>query len=587
MKRPSDNDERRHGDGVATLNPEQTVAADHLEGPMLVLAGPGTGKTATLAERYVRLLKKGVQPGSILCITFTRKAAAQLRSRISAATGLRDGAIIAGTFHSIVRALASKAPDAFPGLAGKKVLEDGDARAIFHSLCKDKPIDPEQAAEAVSAWKDRLMTPQAAVKEAAIAKDGEIARAAAAVYVEYQKELVRSGSIDFGDMLLEAVAALKADPELARAVSLQFRQLMIDEYQDLNPAQHALVERLLSAHSNLWAVGDDDQSLYSWRGADGSGMLDFAKRRPGAKTQILSRNYRSSPIILKAANALIARNDRRLGKTLVPTRGGTDPIRIHAARTGEAEAEWIAKRVEELLAGGTPPSEIAILSRVAHLLGAVERALAKRGIPTILAGAPSFWEQHAVKQALSLVQALASGVKFPVQLDPPQRWMIDRLQGRQRSKAFLQTVRLVCNELSENPPKRGTDEQKAAWRYAIGQLLAEVEASPDPAAISAAMTATRRNPTEGVQACTIHSAKGLEWDAVFVLGWEKGVMPHLRGEDLEEERRLAYVAVTRARKLLHLTRAEERLRKDLPPSPFLAELSQGLPPGAIVSGGKP
>lgn len=568
-----------------SLNTGQNEAADHKEGPMLVLAGPGTGKTKTLAERYVRLMADGIAPGSILCVTFTRKAAQQLKDRISAATGLPPERVTAGTFHSVVKAVAGRIPEAFPEISGKRLLEESEASAIFRRLCQTHPMDEDDAAERVSGYKDRLMDPKAAAAEAAQSPgaEGEILRRAAAVYADYQKALAGSDLIDFGDLIMGGVLAMREDDELADAISSQFRHLMIDEYQDLNPAQHALIDLFLSAHDNLWAVGDDDQSLYSWRHADVAGMLDFAKLHPGTKTVRLTENYRSRPAVLKAANALVSKNHRRTAKALVPTRTGGSPIRVHEARTADAEAEWIARRIASSLAEGQDPREIAVLARVGHLLGGVERALTRHKIPVKIVGAPPFWELPAVRQALSLVQALASGVRFPLSLDVAPRWTVDKLLGRQRTKAFLQTVRLVCNELHENPPKRYPEEKRAAWRHAIGQLLAEAEAHPEAQEMCAliAQNARSGDGKDAVTACTIHGAKGLEWREVYVVGWEKGVMPHARCEDLEEERRLAYVAVTRAKDRLALTFSAERLRKDTTPSPFLDELLSGLQPSEI------
>lgn len=570
---------------VDQLNAEQLQAASHGDGPMLVLAGPGSGKTTALAARFQYLVQHGVTPESILCITFTRKAAQQLRERIVSATGLPSSRINAGTFHAVARGAIVQMPHLFPALSGRRLIDEAEATTIIRRLLRGHVLDENEAPALIAGFKDRLITAEMLRRHLHEARmpATEYDMAVVELYAAYQRHLEQNRLVDFGDLISGVVHALRADRAAAHAFGSRFRYVMVDEYQDINVAQHALINLLLGQHRNLWVVGDDDQALYGWRHADVRFILEFARNYPDAKIQTLSRNYRSQPVILAAASAIIARNAGRYRKSLVATRTDARPIHLHVSRSADAEAEWIARKIAELRAGGHRPKDMAVLARVSDHLAAFERACFRHGIPAFVVGATPFWERVEVRQALAVLQTLTNTVIDPT-LDHAPRWMLERIAGMRRSRGFVPTGALICSFLADNPPKAARAERKAAWKHAMAQLHVEIEQAQSAEGLKARLAAGTRiaEGADAVQICTIHASKGLEWPIVFLAGLEAGVLPHARAEDYEEERRLAFVAITRAADQLYLTMARERGRRDTAPSPFQAEMLSGLPANAVI-----
>jgi len=571
-------------DPIAHLNPEQKAAATHLDGPCLVLAGPGTGKTATLVARVAWMIGPSQIPAhQILALTFARKAAAEIRERIAHQAKVPDPRRLnVGTFHATALLLLRLAPQAFPGLADRTLLEETEAAKIARQACQDLPCDDQEAPERISGFKDRLLSPQEARADVRRRGGPDLAaeEAFARGYALYQQELDRRQAIDFGDLLMGVVLRLR-DPAaqgLLDELREGWRYLLIDEYQDLNPAQHALAGLLAGPRDNLWAVGDDDQAIYGWRHADPNAILDFQRRHRNARVLRLVRNYRSTPQVLAAADALIRHNAKRFQKTLQATRPAGAPVEILVTPTPEHEGRLVAERIAGLLGQGLRPRDIAVLARTAAFLAPVERALARRRIPVRTAGG-GFWIQREVRHAIAAILARC-GLPLPEGLEPAPTWILRRIEERQRGRDFQTVAQLALSLLEESPPKRLNEERKAAWRFHMQQLGEEIREASTPDSVLERMRAGRPRGGEtedAVALSTIHAAKGLEWPTVFLVACEEGALPHARTDDLPEERRLAYVAITRARDRLVLTRAEERLRKPQKPSRFLAEATAGIP----------
>ncbi len=562
------------------LNPQQKEAASHLDGPMLVLAGPGTGKTKTLAARFAYMLERGVPIESILALTFARKASQDMRARMAEAANLRNpSSINAGTFHSMASVISKIIPEAFPRLHERKLMDDTDTTRLAREIAMELPCDEQDAAERISGYKDRLLDPTAAMDLAKRSgKADEIAYAR--TYERYEAKMLALKAYDFGDLVMGVVEGITQHPELSMTLSQRWPYLLIDEYQDLNPAQHALARLLLGKNDNLWAVGDDDQAIYAWRNADLRQILEFSRFHGGAKLVRLVQNYRSTPEVLEIANTLIRHNTKRYEKDLIPTRSSGPMPHIFAASTPDMEAKWVQEQISALLQQGIKPQDIAILSRGNAHLAPIERALSKARLPKRSYGT-GFWGQKEVRQVLAAILNRIQEPLFPG-LDPAPSWMLKRIEDRQRGRDFLNVSTTACTLFEDQVPKRLNEERKAAWRFNMVQLLTEIQDAGSIEQIKARFREgrTQNSQEEGINLMTIHASKGLEWPAVFVIGWEEGALPHSLNANLDEERRLAYVAITRAKKFLYLSRSQERLRKAQKPSRFLLEL-QGQKTGLL------
>ena len=628
------------------LNPKQREAALATEGPVLVLAGAGTGKTRVVTYRIAHLIETCVPGDAVLAVTFTNKAADEMRERVAALL-LRSGKPFADpwiyTFHAFcARLLRREAPRL--GLPRDFAIYDDDdqtaavKRALEQLGVSDSSERPRALLERISSAKNHGETPEAASEAAG----DDRARAFARIYAAYEGVLRRAGALDFDDLLLRAVQVLAESSEARAAWSARFRYILVDEYQDTNRAQFDLLRLLLNSDRNLCVVGDEDQSIYRWRGADVGNILRFAENFPGAQVIRLEQNYRSTQNILDAAAGVVQKNQRRLGKTLEATRGVGNLLAFYEARDAKAEAEFVAERIGVLLAEDST-AHVAVLYRTNAQSRAFEEALLWRAIRYRMLGGFSFYQRAEVKDVLAYARLAIrpdDDVALLRVLNTPPRGIgkvtLDALRGLahergislwaasaelvenatgQRSAVPLRGFRVLIDQLRVDvalPPaeflSRVIDRsgyldmlsqrdsvEDSARADNVRELLAAVAEGADRGETltdfleRAALVSDADNfdSRSAVTLLTLHSAKGLEFEHVFLTGLEEGVFPHSRSanhpDDIEEERRLCYVGMTRARDTLTLTRAvyrriygNDRLEGSLP-SRFLAEI-----PGELI-----
>jgi DNA helicase II / ATP-dependent DNA helicase PcrA len=622
---------------LAGLNEQQRAAVAAVEGPVLILAGAGSGKTRVITHRVAHLvLDRGVDSGRILAVTFTNKAAAGMRSRAEALVADRPLHAWMSTFHSFcVRLLRREAAAA--GLPPGFLIydEDDQLAAVREALraldLSEKLHPPRRLLGRISARKNAARTDE----------DGsDLTRR---VMEGYREVLRSAGAVDFDDLLLMAVALLERNEPVRRAWQERFPFLLVDEYQDTNRAQYDLVRLLAGPGGNLTVVGDEDQSIYSWRGADISNILDFEHDFPGARVFRLEDNYRSSQRILDAAGALVSRNVRRKGKTLRAVKGTGDPVRVHEAMDEYQEAAWVTERIAARRSVG----RVAVLFRMNAQSRLFEEGLLRLRLPYLVVGGVGFYERKEVKDVLAylrLVHNPRDAVAFRRVVNVPPRGIgaktveeVDRAAvGRGESpweaavrlvdeaalparalvplRQFKETVETLREDASsEGGLARGLrglmervlelsgygaalareDSLESQDRLEnLAELLAAAvdyearEEAPSLAGFldrAALVSETDRLRDDvPVLLMTLHAAKGLEFESVFLVGLEEGLLPHSRslsGEDaLEEERRLCYVGMTRAMERLHLSWARSRQvfgqRRVAQPSRFLAELPE-------------
>jgi DNA helicase-2/ATP-dependent DNA helicase PcrA len=641
------------------LNPKQREAALATEGPVLVLAGAGTGKTRAVTYRIAHLIETGVPGDAILAVTFTNKAADEMRDRVATLL-LRSGKPFADpwiyTFHAFcARLLRREAPRL--GLPRDFAIYDDDdqtaavKRALEQLGVSDSSERPRALLERISSAKNHGETPDAAAEAAG----DDRARAFARIYAAYEGVLRRAGALDFDDLLLRAVQVLADFPEARASWSSRFRYVMVDEYQDTNRAQFDLLRLLLNSDRNLCVVGDEDQSIYRWRGADVGNILRFAENFPGAQVIRLEQNYRSTQNILDAAAGVVGKNQKRLGKTLEATRGEGKLLSFFEARDAKAEAEFVSERIAALLAEDSS-AHVAVLYRTNAQSRAFEEALLWRAIRYRMLGGFSFYQRTEVKDVLAYARLAIrpdDDVALLRVLNTPPRGIgkvtLDALRGLAHERnisLWAASVELAENATAQRSavPLRGFRElieqlrqdivalapadfltrvidrsgyldmlsqrdsvEDSARADNVRELLAAVAEGADRGETltdfleRAALVSDADNfdSRATVTLLTLHSAKGLEFEHVFLTGLEEGVFPHSRSanhpDDIEEERRLCYVGMTRARDTLTLTRAiyrriygNERLEGSLP-SRFLAEIPGELieaAPGSLADAGE-
>ncbi|CAN5145018.1 UvrD-helicase domain-containing protein [soil metagenome] len=624
------------------LNPEQREAVETTDGPLLVLAGAGTGKTRVLTTRLAHILATGrAWPGQILCVTFTNKAAREMKDRIGALIGgMVEGMTWLGTFHAIgVKILRSHAELA--GLkSGFSILDTDDQIRLLKQLLELGDIDEKrwparQLAGLIDNWKNRGLTPDRVPAGEAHAfgngKGGEL-------YRDYQARLKVLNAVDFGDLLLEVLRIFQERPDVLKEYQCRFKYMMVDEYQDTNVAQYLWLRLLAQGHHNVCCVGDDDQSIYGWRGAEVDNILRFEKDFPGAKVIRLERNYRSTPHILGAASGLIAKNESRLGKTLHTDSTEGEQIILRSHWDGDEEARTIGDDIENLQRKGESLNDMAILVRASFQMRSFEDRFITLGVPYRVVGGPRFYERQEVRDALAYLKITASpdnDLAFERIVNVPKRGIGDTSIKRMHEFARRQGISLyraaeALSATDELPAKTRTAlrqllESFSRWRQAIAGLphteLAEIildesgytamwqnDKSPEAQGrlenlkelvrsmgefetlagflehIALVMDATGDASEDKVNIMTLHSAKGLEFGTVFLPGWEEGLFPHQRSLDekgragLEEERRLAYVGITRAKRRAYISFAQNRRVHNLwqsgLPSRFIDELPE-------------
>lgn len=622
------------------LNSPQYEAVHAVDGPVLVLAGAGTGKTRVLTTRLTHILCSGyARPHQVLAVTFTNKAASEMRSRVAKQLGTSIEGLWMGTFHAIGVRMLRRHAELANLQPNFTILDMDDQLRLIKQLAKAENLDeklypPRNLLSAISRYKDRALTPEAALR----AHPGEVA---ANIYVQYQERLQILNAVDFGDLLLHNINILKKFPEILAEYHAQFRYIMVDEYQDTNIAQYLWLRLLSQASQNLCCVGDDDQSIYGWRGAEVGNILRFEKDFPGAKIIRLEQNYRSTGNIIRAASGVISHNQTRLGKTLWTQDQLGEPVLVRATWDSDNEALFISDYIEAEHRHGRSLNHIAILVRAGFQTRDFEERFLKTGIPYRVIGGLRFYERQEIRDALAYIRLLVQphdGLAFERIVNLPKRGIgnttvqtchnIAREHNVSLPKAaeiFAQTSSrgATCTTLNqffhdferwrvllEHEPhvevvKMMLDESgyTTMWREdkspdAAGRLenlkeliaaIGEFKFLPGFLDHVSLVTEMSENiQEEMVTLMTLHAAKGLEFPVVFLTGWEEGLFPHPRclnesgSAGLEEERRLAYVGISRAREKAIITYSMNRRSyqgwNHALPSRFIKE----LPLDAIV-----
>ncbi len=626
---------------LARLNEAQRAAVETIDGPLLVLAGAGTGKTRVLTTRFAHiLLSKRAWPSQILAVTFTNRAAREMRERVGAILGQPVEGMWLGTFHALcARMLRRHAP--LVGLeANFTILDTDDQLRLLKQVMEAERIDtkrwpPPGLMAVIQRWKDRGLTPARITKN----EDSDFANGhAQALYAAYQDRLRTLNAADFGDLLLHMTEIMRDQPEVLAQYHRQFRFILVDEYQDTNLVQYLWLRLLAQGHHNICCVGDDDQSIYSWRGAEVENILRFEKDFPGARIVRLEANYRSTAPILAAASGLIAHNEGRLGKTLHPGRPDADgeQVEIVSLWDSDEEARMVATRIESLRRAGQSLAEMAVLVRAGFQTRAFEERLITIGIPYRVVGGLRFYERAEIRDAIAYMRLVVQpydDLAFERIVNVPRRGvgevamralhetaradripltaataklveqgalkgkvkdaLGDLLRGAQRWREMLDrdghvvTVATMLDESGYTTMWEQDKSPEAPGRLENLKELVRALAEFETLAgfldhVSLVMENDEQSGADRVSLMTLHGAKGLEFDTVFLPGWEEGIFPNQRALDegglksLEEERRLAYVGLTRARRRAIVSHAANRRIyanwQDSIPSRFLGEL---------------
>ncbi|MFT4570666.1 MAG: DNA helicase-2/ATP-dependent DNA helicase PcrA [Hyphomicrobiaceae bacterium] len=645
---------------LSSLNPEQRRAVTTTEGPVLVLAGAGTGKTRVITVRMAYMISRGVAPESILAMTFTNKAAREMRERVSGLVGKKVAKrLFVGTFHAFCIDLLRKHGSVI-GLDRFTISDGSDQVSILRSAMRDVnmagiTMQPQQMLSRISLLKSRMMNPDSALDAA----DDDYEEFIARVWERYEQQLKRSRTVDFDDILLYALKILQKKGGPGAQVREQYQYVMVDEYQDTNGPQYEIIRAIAGGHRNLCVVGDDDQSIYGWRGADIQKILGFEKDYKKAAVIKLEINYRSTEEILEAANMVIRNNPNRHEKTLQSHQGKGDPVRRFIAHDENEEAEAIVREIRTLIEKKKATfGEFAILFRTGPQARVFEAELRAENIPYTLVGGMSFFDRKEIRDIVAYLKLLVSPDDETALLRvincPPRgigKASIDRIlmfsseqqisvseafkraadidgvppAASDACQAFFQildslrtkkvSIQLLVAELitamdyqAEVDRTYDSAEQRVQRWGAVDEVknfaenhlrrkkaAATVETFLHELALEANDDFTKEDSSgrKTVTLMTLHAAKGLEYPRVYLVGLEEGILPHIRAvaeDTIDEERRLAYVGITRAREQLTLTRTRSRARfgRRAPsmPSRFLFEYGGAKPPDDWVPAGE-
>ena len=639
------------------LNEKQREAVSAPDGPVLILAGAGSGKTKALTHRVARLILRGISADQIVAVTFTNKAAGEMRERIRRLLGNRWQVVgdseektnnnpqkslspityhlspyrepFIGTFHSFALMILRHEAKKIGFLPRFSVFDEDDGLALIKEVMKRLDISTKQypagtIQNIISALKSQLITPDAYSQE-----EGPFAKTVHRIYDTYQKELRQANAMDFDDLLMHLVLLLEQDAETREEYQNRFRYIHIDEYQDTNHAQYRLVKLLAQKYRHIFAIGDDAQSIYSWRGADFTNILSFEKDWPDATVVVLDQNYRSTQNILDAAHGVISRNQLQKEKKLWTENPSGESIYLVPVLDERHEALFITEKILELQDESFAPKDIAVLYRTNAQSRMIEEAMIRKGLPYRIIGGVKFYQRREVKDVIAYLRVLENerdhiSMKRVANIPPRgigKVALVKLLAGdfaamNMRERAAAENVTLLLAELQKEkknmPPSvflkhlikkiryetyvadesRNAEERwenvkefiSLARRYdditprekAYAQLLEDIALIQDTDAID--------HSSQQVQLMTLHAAKGLEFRAVFIVGLEEGIFPHGRAmlspAELEEERRLCYVGITRAREKLYLLWARRRTifgsLQVNPPSRFLKELPDDI-----------
>ncbi|MGP7819433.1 DNA helicase PcrA [Niallia sp. 01092] len=637
------------------LNPEQEAAVKSTDGPLLIMAGAGSGKTRVLTQRIAYLMvEKGINPYNILAITFTNKAAKEMRQRIATVLGGASEDIWISTFHSMCVRILRKDIDRIGYNRNFTILDTTDQQSVVKGILKDRNIDPKKndpraILASISSAKNELVTPEEFAKTAG----DYFSQIVSDVYTEYQKRLRKNQALDFDDLIMQTIHLFQRVPEVLEYYQRKFQYIHVDEYQDTNKSQYFLVKQLASRFRNLCVVGDSDQSIYRWRGADITNILSFEKDYPNAKVVMLEQNYRSTKTILQAANKVIENNAGRKEKNLWTENEQGNKIYYYRADSEQGEAQFVIGKIQEVRRETSLNlSDIAILYRTNAQSRVMEEMLLKSNIEYSIVGGIKFYDRKEIKDTLAYLRLIANpddDISLQRVINVPKRGIgstsIDKIANFAAMHDMsmyqaLDAVELIG--LSPKITKAATEFRNLIRNYSdmqeylsVTELVEEVieksgyiemlkaeksiEAQSRLENIEEFMSVTKNfedsnddksliafltdlalvadidkldedgNQADSVVLMTLHSAKGLEFPVVFLIGMEEGVFPHSRSlveeVEMEEERRLAYVGITRAEKHLYLTNAQMRTlfgRTNMnPPSRFIKEIPEELLDGLM------
>src|SRR6056297_3017026 len=645
------------------LNPEQRAAVEALEGPVLMLAGAGTGKTKALTTRIVHLLNTGkARPNEILAVTFTNKAAREMKERVSRLMGQPvEGMPWLGTFHAICVKLLRRHAELAGLTSNFTILDKDDQLRLLKQLVQAANIDDKRwparmLAGIIDNWKNRALTPDNLPASEAAAYDGH----GPALYRQYQTRLRELNAVDFGDLLLHVVTIFQKHDDVLAQYQRWFKYILVDEYQDTNVAQYLWLRLLAGGHRNICCVGDDDQSIYGWRGAEVGNILRFEKDFPGAAVIRLEQNYRSTPHLLAAAGGVIAGNRDRLGKELWTQAEAGEKVRLIGHWDGEEEARWIGEEVESMQRGTRGMrafglDDMAILVRASHQMRAFEDRFLTIGLPYRVIGGPRFYERMEIRDAMAyfrLITSPSDDLAFERIVNTPKRGLGDKAQqtiqriardngvslvdgaalaveqgaikgkgaaalgklvvdlsrwGRMTGDADLSHMELaeiILDESGYTEMWQNDKTPEAPGRLEnLKELVKALEQFENLGGflehVSLIMDNDSEDAEQKVSIMTLHAAKGLEFPVVFLPGWEDGLFPSQRSMDesgikgLEEERRLAYVGITRAEEVSTISFAGNRRVygqwQSQMPSRFIDELPEDhvevLTPPGLYGGG--